>query len=124
MTISDLKTEKTRRQGDIKVINITRFRDLAARLSDQELERLVKIRQLTAKGDATRGSQAIGFYKRVAKLAPWDEICLMSIGVEYAQAGNFNEGIRWLKKAYALNPSNTRVPSNLEKVQAAARSRR
>ena len=69
----------------------------------------------------TSGEKAIALYKKIATLAPWDEICLMTIGVEYANTGDYNEAIKWLKKALAVNPKNGRVRSNLEGVMAAAK---
>lgn len=118
-----LEAEKSKRQGgNVQVLG--ERHGLVERLSDEELNRLIEIRKLMMKGDATKGAEAISQYKQVATLAPWDDICLMSIGVEYANAGNFGEAIRWLEKALALNPSNARIRNNLEGVKDAARSER
>lgn len=92
---------------------------LLKRLSDTELAELERMRTLYDQADASSGPQAIALYQEVSELAPWDEVCLMSIGVEYAQAGQFDKAIEWLEKATQLNPSNTRVRDNLMAVQAA-----
>ena len=114
-----LTSEKKRRDGKLKVVDLSGAQPLAKRLSDRELDTLIEIRKLMSNADSTTGSKAIALYKKVLKLAPWDEICLMSIGVEYAEAGNFKEGIQWLQKAMAMNPNNERVRKNLEAVKAA-----
>ena len=116
-----LLAEKERRRGTLTVIDLTRADSLTQRLSDAELDRLIKIRRLFSRADATSGTEAIALYKQVAALAPWDEICLMTIGVEYAQMRRFDQAMPWLEKAFALNPENTRVRSNLENIAAAAR---
>jgi Flp pilus assembly protein TadD len=96
---------------------------LLKRLSDTELTQLERIRALSDSADATRGAEAIALYQEVSQLAPWDEICLMSIGVEYAQAGQFDLAAQWLEKASRVNPSNPRVRDNLMAVQVAGGQR-
>lgn len=116
-----LHGENMRREGKIKVIDVDVTQDdLLKRLTDGELSQLVHIRELTRKADATSGREAIRLYRKVLKLAPWDEISMMSIGVENANTGNFSEAIRWLEKAVEANPSNARVRRNLDGVKAAA----
>jgi tetratricopeptide (TPR) repeat protein len=118
-----LHGEKMRREGKVKVIDIDTTQDnIIKRISDKELAQLVRIRELTRKADSTSNIAAIHLYKQVLKLAPWDEISMMSIGVEYANARNFSKAIRWLEKAAKVNPSNARVKRNLDGVKAAARS--
>jgi len=96
---------------------------LLKRLSDAELAQLEQIRTLYDKADATGGTEAIALYQEVSHLAPWDEVCLMSIGVEHAQAGRFDQAIEWLARAAQVNPSNTRVRDNLMAVQVAGGQR-
>lgn len=96
---------------------------LLKRLSDTELAQLEQIRTLCDKADATSGPEAIALYQEVSQLAPWDEVCLMSIGVEHAQAGRFDQAIEWLGKAAQVNPANTRVRDNLMAVQVAGGQR-
>jgi tetratricopeptide (TPR) repeat protein len=115
-----LQSERARRSGNVTVCDLTGASATAQRLSDAELDRLIEIRQLVEKADATSGSAAIALYKRIADLAPWDEICLMSIGTEYANAGDFTEAVRWYKKALAANPDSDRVRANLQRVRAFA----
>lgn len=83
-----------------------------ARLSDADLDRLLQIRILMDQADAKSGPEAISLYKKVSNLAPWHEICLQSIGVEYAQAGNLEAGKRWLEKALLVNPNSESVRQN------------
>lgn len=116
-----LLSERERREGKVTICDLTGACASVARLSDAELNRLIEIRQLVEQADRTSGSEAIALYKKVSELAPWDEICLMSIGVEHANAGNYIEAVRWLKKALVLNPDNDRVRSNLQKVRAFAK---
>lgn len=118
-----LHSEKMRRNGKVKVIDVDITQnDLVKRVSDSELSQILHILELTRKADTTSGRRAISFYREILKLAPWDEISIMSIGVEHANAGNFGKAIRWLEKAAKANPSNARVRRNLDGVKAAARS--
>ena len=94
---------------------------MTTRLSDAELDRLIEAQRLMRKADSTSGPQAISLYKQAAKLTPWDEVYLMSIGVEYAQAGDYRKGGQRLEEALALNPDNQRVRKNLNAVKQAAR---
>lgn len=116
-----LLAEKMRRSSSAVVAGtLSELTGLAKRLSDAELERLIKIRDLCDKADNSSGQAAIGFYQEVFQMAPWDEISQMSIGVEYAQMGNLPEAVKWLEKAARLNPGNPRVKSNLQAVRSAA----
>ena len=118
-----LHAEQRRREGKLKTIDMEATQDrLIKRLTDEELAQLVHIRELMRKADATSGTAAIQLYRQVLKLAPWDEISMMSIGVEYANARDFGKAIRWLEKAAKANPGNVRVKRNLEGVRAAAQS--
>jgi tetratricopeptide (TPR) repeat protein len=118
-----LHAEQRRREGKLKTIDMDATQDrLIKRLTDEELAQLVHIRELMRKADATSGTAAIQLYRQVLKLAPWDEISMMSIGVEYANARDFGKAIRWLEKAAKANPGNVRVKRNLEGVRAAAQS--
>lgn len=109
-----------RSQGaSITLANTDPRGQLLQRLSDTELAQLERIRGLYDQADATSGPEAIALYQEVSQLAPWDEVCLMSIGVEHAQAGRFDQAIEWLGKAAQVNPSNTRVRDNLMAVQVA-----
>jgi len=92
---------------------------LLKRLSGTELAQLEQIRTLYDKADATSGPEAIALYREISQLAPWDEVCLMSIGVEHAQAGRFDQAIEWLGRAAQINPANTRVRDNLMALQVA-----
>lgn len=94
--------------------------DLVARLSDEELAALIQIKELNRQADATSGPPAIKLYKQILKLAPWDEVSMMSIGVEFATAGQFPTAIGWLERAAEANPDNERVRKNLAAVKAAA----
>ena len=116
-----LKGERVRRTGQVPVADMTGAPDMIRRVSDAELERLIELRGLVERAMTTSGEKAIALYKKIATLAPWDEICLMTIGVEYANTGDYNEAIKWLKKALAVNPKNGQVRSNLEGVMAAAK---
>ena len=94
--------------------------DLVGRMSDAELDALIEIKELNRQADATSGPTAIKLYKQILKRAPWDEIAMMSIGVEYAQAGQFPTAISWLERAAKANPDDNRVKKNLAAVKAAA----
>lgn len=119
---SSLNAEKIDRKGGIKVIQVDFSKEnLIKKLQDEELDQLILIREYTRKADSTSGSSAINLYKKVLKLVPWDEISMMSIGVEYANSRNFGNAIKWLEKAFRENPSNQRVKNNLNGVKAAAR---
>lgn len=98
------------------------FRDdqLVARLSDEELGALIEVKELNRQADATSGPSAIKLYKHIVKRTPWDEVSMMSIGVEYANAGQFPTAISWLERAAEANPNNERVQRNLSGVRAAA----
>ena len=93
-------------------------RGLTSRLSNAELRRLIRIRRLTDKADQTEGAKAIRLYKKVSRLAPWDEICVMSIGVTYANGRDYRKALRWLEKALKLNPASGRVRANLQRVKS------
>ena len=116
-----LRMERTARsQGTSITFSDTDAKgQLLNRLSDRELAELERIRTLYDRADGSSGPEAIALYREVSQSAPWDEICLMSIGVEYAQVGQFDQAIEWLEKAAQVNPSNTRVRDNLMAVQAA-----
>ena len=115
-----LEGEKGRRAGTVEMVDTTGNQELLHRLADEELDHLIKIRSLYAEADGQTGMPAIALYRQIEELAPWDEICPMTIGVEYANAGQMEDAIPWLEKAMAMNPENERVRTNYEGIMAAA----
>jgi len=55
-------------------------------------------------------------YKKILKIAPWDSITVMSIGVQYFRMDDINNAVVWLKKAKKMDPNNERIRKNLQAV--------
>jgi len=92
------------------------YNQIIKKLSEEELDLLIKGMEASAAGDRLSNSQpllAIEKYKEAAAILDWDEIAVMSIGCIYANIGRNKEALTWLNKAYKLNPSNARVKRNL-----------
>ena len=85
------------------------------------MERLIQIRKMAdeavEKSNEGVSLDALNLYKKIVKLAPWDDISLMSIGTLYAQSGDFHNGLIWLEKALQVNPENKEVKRNYEPVK-------
>ena len=92
-------------------------------LSDDELERLIEIRQLYL-SSSPYASGRIDIYKNISELAPWDETCLLNIVAEYEQIDEPLNACDWLAKAAQVNPNNATTRSRLESMSAATASLR
>ena len=119
-----LDAEKARRKLNAAKSADDHLSRLMQTLTDHELDRLIQIRSLCDLADSASGRTAIAVYQQASSLAPWDEVTLMSIGVEYAGMNEFDQAIHWLERALALNPRNERVRSNLENIRMASQGRR
>jgi tetratricopeptide (TPR) repeat protein len=56
---------------------------------------------------------AIASYKKALDLAPGCDLFLMSIGTGYAYLGQKARALRYLERAAAISPGNTRIQENL-----------
>ena len=121
-----IQTRERRKKGEKATVISVNGGDFSVidRLSNAELDTIISARELVGKADSISGNKAIALYKKAAELAPWDEIIAQSIGVEYAQAKNFQESLLWLEKALTLNPNSQTVRANYEFVKKASLSSR
>jgi len=97
------------------------YNQIIKKLSEEELDLLIKGMEASAEADRLSDSKpllAIKKYKEAAAILDWDEIALMSIGCVYANIGKYQDALKWLNKAYQLNPSNERVRRNLEALKS------
>lgn len=112
-----LEVEKNKRNGqggNIVSVGVSEEgQELVKRLSDEQLDKLIKIRYMMIEADGTSGEKAIELYEKVSKLAPWDEVSLQSLGVEYYNAGRHKDALQVLNEALKRNPQSEEVRSNL-----------
>lgn len=91
------------------------------KLSNEEFQLLIQGLEACADGDRYSSSKplaAIEKYKVAVEILYWDEIAMMSLGCVYYNIGRNHEGLKWLEKAFKLNPNNERVKRNLEAVKS------
>jgi predicted Zn-dependent protease len=72
------------------------------------------------KAEQVPGPLRIDYLRKAVKLNPYNSVAMMSYGVVLAQEGHLQEGLTWLEKAQALDPSDERIRHNLEAVNAAS----
>lgn len=97
------------------------YNQILKKISEEEIDLLIKGMEANAEADRLSDSKplrAIEKYKEAVSILDWDEIAVMSIGCIYANIGRNKEALRWLNKAYQLNPSNARVKRNLEALKS------
>lgn len=92
--------------------------ELLRKLTVAELERLKESVEFAKKADQAGGSSATEYYRKAAETNPYNSIAVMSYGVSLAEAGNLREGIKWVEKARAVDPSNERIRRNLNAMRA------
>lgn len=73
------------------------------------------------KARAGRFNEAIPSLKRALSMAPGHDLMLMTLGVCYAQIGEFPKAIKILEQARKLHPDNSRIAQNLEAIKRASR---
>ena len=93
---------------------VTSYRRLQA-LSGVELERLIEIRGLY-KSSSPFASGRIEIYRKIARLAPWDDTCLARISAEYEATGELLAAREWLERALRVNPDNAGLRSRWEQL--------
>lgn len=95
--------------------------ELLNKIELKDVERLIQIRKMAdeavEKNNKGNISDSLNLYKEIVKLAPWDDISLMSIGVLYAMSGDFNNGLIWLEKAIHVNPENQEIQRNYKAIK-------
>jgi len=89
-----------------------------------EVDDLKRLRQSVASGqDGDRvapGDQSLAarHYRAAVDLNPYNDLALLSYGVVLAEEGKLAEGIKWVEKARAVNPSSDRIRRNLDRMRA------
>lgn len=59
---------------------------------------------------------SIEFYKKALDLAPGCDLFLMSIGTCFANLGNKELAVRYMKRASEISPDNNRIRQNLQRL--------
>ena len=112
--------KKNPEQNKISWLDVS-GKELLDKIELKDVERLIQIRKMAdeavEKSNKGNSIDALNLYKEIVKLAPWDDISLMSIGVLYAMSGDFNNGLIWLEKAIHVNPENQEIQRNYKAVK-------
>ena len=96
----------------------TNHLQILRKLDIEELKTLQKSIEFVIKGDECQNEvQAAEFYRKAFEINPFDDIALMSYGSLIAGQGKLVEGIRWVKKAIEVNPTNARAIANLRAME-------
>jgi len=91
------------------------------KLDIPDLERLTDAVRFTLQADAAAASdlnEAARLYKNAFDRNPYDDLAAMSYGVALSQAGELQEGMKWVKRALELNPANERAKRNLAAIKS------
>lgn len=82
----------------------------------QNIEKVVDLAY--AAGQEGRFQESMKYYKQALVLAPGGDLFLMSIGTCYVQLGDKAQGLRFLKRAAQISPSNGRIRRNLQAAES------